>query len=620
MRENSFGSSLNNKPPKPKRFAAGFFSFTLTLSLGWWFFVSYRDEIVPQNLSPVKTVGIDTPKPLNPRAPLSGQKIWLLQKEPIRFEWAGEASEEVIFEISREPDFRMPLYEEAYPVSPHFTDKLLVDGVYFWRLAKKNEYGGKQGLFPPVSFALITPSAPVLIYPFSSFETTDAKSLKFYWQEKKGVGQYRIQVAQDSDFKKVFHDQLVEEPKTSLVQIPEGKYFWRVRAEEYVMEFSAWSETRILNVIGDSPREKKEDPVQVVVTPPPVVQQRPVARKPIPPPIRLAVPQVWKKSDAVLLHYRPSTKAASPGLVHDVLMNPPVFSWGATVGAHGYELQVSKKSDFSTLEWTDVVPGQQAKWIFALPGKYFWRVRAVAGEVSKSGFSSPSILILSLQAPKVAKKMSQLLGSSLGTKKPSVTVSWENVPAATGYRVLVSSSKTFKALKLDINVMRAMAKLPLDSTGLYFVKVAALDSSGERVGDFSDITELRVEKAGRLAKSEKNRKIEDELLSVANLEKEPDMSAPVVKLPPNGVSIVPLNGQLMPISFKWQSVNLAKSYRLEIAKDNEFSQPLYSQVTDQSQIVINKSMPRGRLYWRLRAERGGEKSDWSETFYFEVGQ
>jgi hypothetical protein len=96
------------------------------------------------------------------------------------------------------------------------------------------------------------------------------------------------------------------------------------------------------------------------------------------------------------------------------------------------------------------------------------------------------------------------------------------------------------------------------------------------------------------------------------------LKIPKLKLPPDGVSIVLLNGILSPISFKWENIPNADSYHFEISKDAKFTKIIESQDSKNNQLTISRSFPAGKFYWRLRSEKGPAKSKWSDTYTFEI--
>ncbi len=96
-----------------------------------------------------------------------------------------------------------------------------------------------------------------------------------------------------------------------------------------------------------------------------------------------------------------------------------------------------------------------------------------------------------------------------------------------------------------------------------------------------------------------------------------DFPAPQPKLPPNGVSLVSLNGTQDPVVFKWGVIETAETYRLEIAGDEGFKEIVYTTSVRENQLVVTTLLPKGRNYWRVRAEKGTSKSAWSPVFTIE---
>jgi len=92
------------------------------------------------------------------------------------------------------------------------------------------------------------------------------------------------------------------------------------------------------------------------------------------------------------------------------------------------------------------------------------------------------------------------------------------------------------------------------------------------------------------------------------------LAMPRPKLPPDGVSLVSLNGTQDPILFKWEAVEGAEKYRLEIAADAGFKNFIHSTVIRENQVVVTQLLPKGHIYWRVRAEQGTNKSSWSSSF------
>lgn len=525
---------------------------------------------------------------LKAKSPLNEQNVWLNSKEPIRFDWSGEADKDTVLEVARDSDFRVLIVEEFYPASPHFTDKLKEEGTYYWRLSQKAE-GGRKAHFNAIRFIVVNPVGPGLIFPFSDFKSPPAKPLKFYWQEKKGIAQFRFQLATDSAFNNLHTDRLISGTQTDAQKLSEGTYYWRVRAEENPAATSAWSEGRSFQVTKAPAEPAKPKAVKI----PPPRKKAPLGPLPsVAGPVKLTRPHVKGSAQNVVLKFKGGKNNAPSA---ETILNPPVLRWSETPGATAYELQISRRSDFSQLEWVATVAGTEAEWAEAAPGKYYWRVRALNGENITGPFSAAGNLDLKLPVP-VLKNHSpyklKLKPAADGSMFSELSLAWTPVPGASGYQVLVAENMRFAPVKHDLKSEKPAMEIELKEGGTLYVKVAALGPGGESGGSFSKVAVLKVE-------------VESEL------------PAPVLKLPPDGSAIVSFNGQQAPLSFKWDEVGAAENYRIEISMTPDFKKPIYSEVVEFPQTVLNKKFPKVRLYWRVRAEQGKAKSSWSEVYSFE---
>jgi hypothetical protein len=71
----------------------------------------------------------------------------------------------------------------------------------------------------------------------------------FRWKALKGATTYTIQISSDADFTKVVKEQKVKSNSYVFQKgLPEGKVFWRVRANTKT-GFSNWSDSNDINVI-----------------------------------------------------------------------------------------------------------------------------------------------------------------------------------------------------------------------------------------------------------------------------------------------------------------------------------------------------------------------------------
>jgi serine/threonine protein kinase len=249
-----------------------------------------------------------------------------------------------------------------------------------------------------------------------------------------------------------------------------------------------------------------------------------------------------------------------------------------------------------------------------------------------------------LPAPKIAQKLQDFaLRFSDDGKNPSEdtvlnppNLTWAKVPGATGYELQISKNANFSQIQWTQTASTSHSKWTSAQPGKYFWRVRAIDRNDNK-GFFSSVNKLNLKAPElkpvtvvKIIKPAEEAKVEHPPVAleipkkpaarvVAAVPKEINkMAVPKLKLPPNGVSIVSLNGVQSPISFKWGIIDAADSYRIEISTNEQFSQVILSTVVRENQLLLTQPLPLGKLFWRLRAEKSGAKSDWTAPYSFEM--
>ncbi len=547
----------------------------------------------------LKSVTTTIPSITSLLQPSQGQKIWLDDKNTVKFVWSGQGGQSFFLQIAGDQEFKNLIVQENNPTSPFTTTKLIHDGNYYWRLLEKTA-SGERAIGESRSFTVISLKAPALLYPLKNISYGEGQAVKLYWQEKTGLKQYRLQVASDQAFTNLYLDQLISDTQSGAMSPPAGEYFWRVRGEENPALSTAWSDLRVLRiqkpVLSHNLEKTPAAPTKVAVP------ERPVAIPKLVENRQPTAPKIQSPLQKMILKYKSGVSripASSPGN----LLNPPQLSWSKISGVNSYEVQVSRKSDFSQIEWTKNSSNAKATWETAQVGRFYWRVRSM-GPAGKSTFSTVGVLELNLPSPQIKKKFDFKMKPEGGKVQPW-TVSWEPVAAASGYKIVVSENKSFTPIKMEMKVDRSTASLALEGPGSYFVKVAPLASTGESAGDFSTPAKLTIQ--GFQAPA-------------PEVKKEMVLAVPQAKLPPNGVSIVSLSGGQDPISFRWEEIDAAEFYRLEISANEKFTPTLFATAVAENQYVLTANLPKGKVFWRVRAENGNVKSAWSPVFSFDISK
>ena len=97
------------------------------------------------------------------------------------------------------------------------------------------------------------------------------------------------------------------------------------------------------------------------------------------------------------------------------------------------------------------------------------------------------------------------------------------------------------------------------------------------------------------------------LYLISNVIQEEVFNKPIIVLPENGDKI-PYNQ----INLKWNEVEEASSYEVQIAETRDFENPTYHQNTQYSSYLLNAALDIDKkYYWRVRAVINEEKKSWS---------
>ena len=89
-------------------------------------------------------------------------------------------------------------------------------------------------------------------------------------------------------------------------------------------------------------------------------------------------------------------------------------------------------------------------------------------------------------------------------------------------------------------------------------------------------------------------------------------------IPIDGSEILSRGSVNDPIAFSWGKVDLSKKYRFQISSDKSFSSVVLDETIEKNQYFLTKPLPRGRMFWRVRAESNRKNSVWTPTFYFDT--
>lgn len=184
-----------------------------------------------------------------------------------------------------------------------------------------------------------------------------------------------------------------------------------------------------------------------------------------------------------------SAAAQAPNLNVSTNGTVVTIEWSSVPGALGYNLQVGLTQGGTQVASVNL-PNSITRIVVAAPlGKYFLRVRGLAGPVfgpfsneaeANVGGSNPApppgACTPPANAPTVTTKVSG----------PTVTVSWSGVAGAAGYRVEFSRTPNGTELVQTVNANTTSYTQYVGMLGTFFVRVVAGNTCGTTTSDTVD--------------------------------------------------------------------------------------------------------------------------------------
>lgn len=399
-------------------------------------------------------------------------------------------------------------------------------------------YGGIDGIWNGADMGsgyLAITGKPELLTP-ANLSSGISKTTELSWQPDgpAPTAGYTLQIAEDEFFTSTVLEETVA--STSFV-VPadvldgDAEYYWRLKADFEDIS-SDWSDAFSFTTAADIPTQ-----------------------------VTLAYPDDNSDNIALL----------------------PDFVWKSARNAQSYHLQVSANADFEApvldiSEITDTTFTSNSA--LANAGAYYWRVRAVNGELAGSWSDAQNFLTLAT-IPEL------LLPEHEAENQPSeVLFTWANIPDALSYEIHISSTGAFSELFADSSGIAdstaSIAGLELEHT--YFWRVRAHYAKG--VSDWTTGRSFTVKGAAPLT--------------------------PEVIFPKGNQSDVALN-----IELSWNTATDAELYEIQFADNAGFNPLLIDSSLSQTSIQVGHLAPKSTYYWRLRAySQNGGYSDWGGTHSF----
>lgn len=333
-----------------------------------------------------------------------------------------------VLEFSRSRNFKNIFYKRPIP-SGKFTEPFK-PGVYYWRVM----VDGNTSSIGKVSLVQVKPSRPVSPSNGQKFFIEQSETfIPFSWTLEEGVSQYHLQISEDREFKRMVLEKNTMGSSIS-TNLKEGNYHWRIKSV----------------IAGES------DPIYSST-------------------YRFAVTREEQKNSPSPLHPKNGDVFARAIVAKSGIS----FFWSRVKGYTGYELQLSKDSNFSQPTLVSTESKNNLVYKNPLePGAYYWRVRGVTGSGSKGNFSEALRFELSDVDKNIFNLQSESSVSQVVAGQDGVLLKWKKLPAKGVYEVVLAKDKDFKVVVKKILTNLNQATIKELTSGKYYWKVSLLDENG----------------------------------------------------------------------------------------------------------------------------------------------
>lgn len=548
-------------------------------AVGIVLFLKYKDKIggdVP-DVKPVPgteetSASKRQPIAITVRSPQEGKILWAAKNNLVSIDYLVSGTPgNFKIQIAADAMFANVIVDKFSPARPFQTTELEPERIYYLRFI--NQVGNSNSYSDTISFLVSTRLPPALSLPADDAKFSISNPIlnefpvNFEWKRKVAIDRYRIQVAKDVGFSRIIMDKSVAGNNLTNAPIPVGNYFWRVRA------------------VGDSPVSEFWSSVQnfsisKAAAPTPQVQAPAYVPKSIEK-ASLKPPQLDKSRIPTTLINRGNSRNPSSYSPSSV----PAISWSKVRGASNYAIQIASDSGFTNLIVDTNVSKNSYRWQDVAPGVHYYRVFARSNDGAVSASSSTGQVEAIFAAPEMDSSFKMIDKND----KYFAKVKWRKNSHARGYVVKVSDNQSFtgnvKTLKADEEVL----EIELENSRRHFVKVAAVNESGEPISQYSKASSITF----------------DRQPAAISLE------SPRINVPSDGTALAATPSATSPVVFEWQNANKATAYQIQISRDPDFTEVIFSTRVKENLLVFDKRLPPGKIYWRLRSERDKASSTWT---------
>jgi hypothetical protein len=575
--------------------------------------------------TPVWTFTITPPTTIAPRLTTPANYAKLDTTAPA-FEWQTvPGGVQYQIQIASNSSFKTPVQDVTLdPDDLDYTAEALADGgKYFWRVRALNGEGVAGAWSAKWQFTLNQLVKPVLSGPPSGMSTSDTAP-QLSWSGLPDAQSYEIQIDMDKKFGTP--DQLLTTVDTTVTptpDLPDGKYFWRVRAVNEFEVTGLWSAAWTFTVDTTGPDQpvlrRPADHAGTRDTTPTLVWKSARTAKQY----RLQVADDANFTSAPIdvtvggtSYTLPADQALGYGLHYwrvkaiDALGNEgdwstpfqfaltamtspkdgttttnprPTFAWAAVTGALSYHFELDDDPDF-TVPLAGEYEGPNRSYVPPVvlgAGAYYWRVSVDGGDPMPAW-----TLVISPAKP--AKPALSTPANKTLTNDNTPTFTWQAVLYGTSYQLQVDNNSDFSSPEQDVRLDTEPWSYVADALpdGKYYWRVRAFNAD-TAPGPWSAKWTLTI-----------------------------DTVAPPVPEPLAPIDDAASTNRMLRLT--WSKVDGAAAYELQLDPTPSFPLPVIS-TGSRTSYTPPTPLSRGIYWWQVRAlDKAGNPSAWSAPRAFEI--
>ncbi|MCB0342531.1 MAG: hypothetical protein KDD58_06485 [Bdellovibrionales bacterium] len=376
---------------------------------------------------------------------IGNQPLVLSNEEVIPFKWQASSKnlDNFKLEIAKSSDFKTKIASE--PLSNQVQgSKIPTSGTYFWRITSADNKSQSKVhpfmLYKKEDFKILNPPTEHL----ESSNENKQGTIKFQWTTFPKTTNYEIEIAEDEQFSDIIDKKSVKETKKEDT-LPEGLYFWRVKANTSLMSEPLLSTT---NSFAVGKAGSFQEFVTALNTPPPPPEIPEVKPEPIKKEVKIVKTNPFTNSNLSLSPVKDINKKLRPNQKPKYISVP--ISWSKSLPNNKVLIKYADNEEFKDAKVIES-EGNSDSITLTEPGTYFVK----ANYLSNKGqiISKPTSQIdfdynieYIIERPVLTQPSNNLKLVAFGQDKVSIYFEWKNISYADKYIFQISANSDFSRI------------------------------------------------------------------------------------------------------------------------------------------------------------------------------